>query len=82
MITIIKLTHTLNEIKSEFENWNELSKTQRDFLESYNEFRITNHGQEMLVYEGRQIIASCSISITYHDKIVIDSIWTKDGQIL
>jgi len=80
-ITIIKLTHNLEEIKPEFKNWNYLSQTQRNFLESYNEFRITNHGQEMLIYQGRLIVASCSISMTYHDKIVIDSIWTKEGEI-
>jgi len=78
MITIINLTHTFEELKPQI-NWDELPESAKTFLESYNEFRFMG-SQEMLVMEGRQIIASCSIS-EYCGIVHIENIWTKEGKV-
>jgi len=79
MTTIISLSHTLEEIKPLIQ-WSELTQGQKTFLESYDQFRIMGF-QELLVMDGRQIIADCGISII-KDIIHFESIWTKEGEIL
>ena len=80
--TVIKLTYTLKEIQQKIV-WHDLTKKAKTFLRSYIEFRIANHGQELLVYDGNQIVASCGLSQSgmVEDAFRIDNIWTKEGKL-
>ena len=83
MTTVIKLTHNLKEI-FKIVVWHDLTQEVKDFFKSYDEFKITNHGQELLVYDGNQVVASCGLyrsGLVDHVVFHIESIWTKDGQI-
>lgn len=80
MTTIITLSHNPNKLPELVTNWNELKDHVKTFMLAATDFRVMN-SQEMLLYNGRQILASCSIDIMFDDKIYIENCWTKEGNL-
>lgn len=81
--TIIKSTYNIKEI-FKIVVWHGLPQEVKDFLKSYDEFRITNHGKELLVYDGNQVVASCGLyrsGLVDHVVFHIENIWTKEGKL-
>jgi hypothetical protein len=80
MITVISLSRNIENLPSLTSNWNEVSGEAKSFMMNGSDFRIMN-SQEMLVYNGRQIIASCSIDILENDTLYIENCYTKEGRL-
>lgn len=67
------------KIKKEISNWNELTENQREKILECSDFRFLGF-RELVFYKERTIVISCSIS--GKNKIIIESIFNKEGEIL
>lgn len=80
MTTIISLSHDTNNLPELVSNWSEMKESVKNFMLAASDFRIMN-SQEMLIYNGRKILASCSIDILENDQVYIENCWTDEGNI-
>jgi hypothetical protein len=80
MITIIKLSNDTKELPIVVSNWSELKDHVKEFMLAATDYRVMN-SQEMLLYNGRQILASCSIDVMEDNKLYIENCWTDQGNI-
>lgn len=79
MITVISLSKDVQELPEVIANWNEASSTAQEFMLSGTHFSANS--QELLIYNERQIIASCSCFCFENGSIEIENCWTKQGNI-
>ncbi|MFL0365213.1 hypothetical protein ACH0BF_19605 [Pseudobacillus sp. 179-B 2D1 NHS] len=83
MITVISLTKPISQLQEDIINWDNLPKKVKTYLLSGKEYKPGR--QEMLVYDGRKIMASCSV-YNWDDsnkafRMEITDCWTKDGNL-
>ena len=66
MITIISLSEKVERLSEYLLNWEDVPNNVKEFLLSGTDFRAD--GQELMVYDGCQMIASCSYGSRYNIK--------------
>jgi len=79
MTTVIHLTKGIEYLSNEVKNWSEVPSNVKEYLLNGTDFK--HNGQELIIYEGRKIIASCTIDLDYYDNIIINDCWTDQGNI-
>jgi hypothetical protein len=80
MITIISLSNDTQELPIVVSNWSQLNDQTKELILSCSDYRVMN-SQEMLVYNGRKIVASCMIDILEDNKLYIENCYTTEGKL-
>lgn len=79
MITIINLSKDIKELKKDIENYSDISEFEN--IESIaTDYRFYSN-QEILIYDNRQAIYSCSID-RYKNKTYITHIYNRNAELV